>query len=134
MIVQLLGNGITSLDAGLDKEILERYPHQLSGGEIQRIAIAKAIAVKPKVIIFDESISGLDLSLQGQILNLLNFLKNKYNLTFIFISHNLNIVKSFCDRICVINEGELIKVGFAEDILKSNVDDIKKLFVKNLNR
>ena len=62
-----------------------------------------------------------------------NFLKNKYNLTFIFISHNLNIVKSFCDRICVINEGELIKVGFAEDILKSNVDDIKKLFVKNLN-
>jgi len=121
-------------DVGLEKEILERYPHQLSGGEIQRVAIAKAIAVKPKVIIFDESISGLDLSLQGQILNLLNFLKNKYNLTFIFISHNLNIVKSFCDRISVISEGELVKVGFAEDILKSNVDDIKKLFVKNLNR
>ncbi len=120
-------------DVGLEKEILERYPHQLSGGEIQRVAIAKAISVKPKVIIFDESISGLDLSLQGQILNLLNFLKKKYNLTFIFISHNLNIVKSFCDRICVINEGELIKVGFAEDILKSNVVDTKKLFVKNLN-
>ena len=120
-------------DVGLEKEILERYPNQLSGGEIQRVAIAKAISVKPKVIIFDESISGLDLSLQGQILNLLNFLKKKYNLTFIFISHNLNIVKSFCDRICVINEGELIKVGFAEDILKSNVVDTKKLFVKNLN-
>ena len=120
-------------DVGLEKEILERYPNQLSGGEIQRVAIAKAISVKPKVIIFDESISGLDLSLQGQILNLLNFLKKKYNLTFIFISHNLNIVKSFCDRICVLNEGELIKVGFAEDILKSNVVDTKKLFVKNLN-
>ena len=92
-------------DVGLSPVHFSRYPHTLSGGQKQRVGIARALAVEPKVIICDESVSALDVSVQAQVLNLLNDLKEKFNLSYIFISHDLAVVKHFCDRIVVLNKG-----------------------------
>ncbi|MDR9374369.1 MAG: ABC transporter ATP-binding protein [Schleiferiaceae bacterium] len=104
---------------GLLPEYYQRYPHAFSGGQRQRIGIARALAVEPQFIVCDESVSALDVSVQAQILNLLNDLKEEYGLTYLFISHDLNVVKYFCDRIAVLQEGKLVESGPAEGLYRS---------------
>jgi peptide/nickel transport system ATP-binding protein len=104
---------------GLDTSFYNRYPHQLSGGQRQRVAIARALATCPEFLICDESVSALDVSIQAQILNLLNQLKNQMNLTYIFISHDLNVVKYMSDRILVLNQGQVEETGEADDLCKN---------------
>lgn len=103
-------------DVGLPVEALENYPHEFSGGQRQRIAIARALILKPQILIADEPVSALDASIQAQILNLLNDLKKKYNLTIIFISHDLRVIKYLADRVAVMYLGEIQEIGTVEDI------------------
>ena len=103
---------------GLEKEHYDRYPHEFSGGQRQRIGIARTIAVQPKLIICDESVSALDVSVQAQVLNLLNQLKNDFGFTYIFISHDLAVVKYMSDQLAVMNEGKLEEIGEADAIYK----------------
>ena len=116
------------VDVGLSAEFLYRYPHELSGGQRQRIGIARAISLNPKIIICDEAVSALDVSVQAQVLNLLNKLKDHYNFTYIFISHDLSVVKHMCDNIIVMNRGEIEESGDPDKIFASP----KKKYTKKL--
>ncbi|MDR0193481.1 MAG: ABC transporter ATP-binding protein [Myroides sp.] len=101
---------------GLDETVFSRYPHEFSGGQRQRIGIARTIAVQPKLIICDESVSALDISVQAQVLNLLNDLKDNYNFTYIFISHDLSVVKYMSDNVMVMNKGKIEEIGEADEL------------------
>lgn len=104
---------------GLEKEHFYRYPHEFSGGQRQRIGIARTIALKPKLIICDESVSALDVSVQAQVLNLLNELKSEFDFTYIFISHDLSVVKYMSDQLLVMNNGQIEEKGDADAIYKN---------------
>ncbi|HBI40472.1 MAG TPA: ABC transporter ATP-binding protein [Tenacibaculum sp.] len=104
---------------GLEPVHFNRYPHEFSGGQRQRIGIARTISLQPKLIICDESVSALDVSVQAQVLNLLNSLKSEYKFTYIFISHDLSIVKYMADQLLVMNEGKIEEMGDADDIYKA---------------
>ena len=104
---------------GLEASHFDRYPHEFSGGQRQRIGIARTIAVQPKLIICDESVSALDISVQAQVLNLLNALKEDYGFTYIFISHDLSVVKFMSDQLMVMNKGKIEELGEADSIYES---------------
>jgi peptide/nickel transport system ATP-binding protein len=104
---------------GLEASHFDRYPHEFSGGQRQRIGIARTIAVEPKLIICDESVSALDISVQAQVLNLLNTLKEDYGFTYIFISHDLAVVKFMSDKLMVMNKGKIEELGEADAIYES---------------
>jgi peptide/nickel transport system ATP-binding protein len=101
---------------GLSEEHFDRYPHEFSGGQRQRIGIARTIAVEPKLIICDESVSALDISVQAQVLNLLNELKTDFGFTYIFISHDLAVVKYMADQLLVMHEGKIVEQGEADEV------------------
>ena len=105
-----------------------RYPHEFSGGQRQRIVIARALALQPKFIICDESVSALDVSVQAQVLNLLRELQQELNLTYIFISHDLAVIKHISDRIMVMNKGRIVETGYPDDIFS----DPKEIYTKKL--
>ena len=101
---------------GLNEKQFNRYPHEFSGGQRQRICIARALSLNPKFIICDESVSALDVSVQAQVLNLLLELREAFNFTYIFISHDLSVVKFMSDRMVVMNKGEIEEMGLADEI------------------
>jgi peptide/nickel transport system ATP-binding protein len=135
---------------GMEPKHYSRYPHEFSGGQRQRICIARALALNPKFIICDESVSALDVSVQAQVLNLLNELKQEYKFTYIFISHDLSVVKFMSDRMVVMNQGKIEEMGDADEIYnhpkteytknlinsipKGNIDDIKRNFREKTDR
>ncbi|MCG8183268.1 ABC transporter ATP-binding protein [Tenacibaculum piscium] len=104
---------------GLEKKHFYRYPHEFSGGQRQRIGIARTIALQPTLIICDESVSALDVSVQAQVLNLLNQLKNEFNFTYIFISHDLAVVKYMSDQLVVMNKGKIEEINDADEIYRN---------------
>ena len=105
-------------ECGLAPYMIHRYPHQFSGGQRQRIGIARSLALRPKFVVCDEAVSALDVSIQSQIINLLDDLKKKENLTYLFISHDLSVVKYISDRIGVMYLGSMVELANAEDLFK----------------
>jgi oligopeptide/dipeptide ABC transporter ATP-binding protein len=101
---------------GLGKQHLDRFPHEMSGGQCQRVAVARALALKPELIVLDEPTSALDVSVQAQIINLFQELKQQHGLTYLFISHDLNVIHHLCDRIGVMYLGCLVELGSAEAV------------------
>jgi peptide/nickel transport system ATP-binding protein len=119
---------------GLLAEHLNRYPHEFSGGQRQRICIARALGLKPEFIICDESVSALDVSVQAQVLNLLQDLQEELGLTYIFISHDLSVVKYISDEIGVMNKGEIVEFNLAEEIYKNPQQDYTKRLLSAIPR
>ena len=117
-------------DVGLNENFLSRYPHELSGGQRQRVCIARAISVNPEVLICDESVSALDVSIQATVLNLLNLLKKKYNFTYIFISHDLSVVKYMSDKIIVLYNGKIVDYQDADLLFEKPKDNYTKKLIK----
>lgn len=117
-------------EVGIRSEFINRYPHQFSGGQRQRIGIARAIALKPKLIVCDEPVSALDVSIQSQIINLLNRLQSEYNLTYLFISHDLGVVRYISDRVCVMFLGKVCEIGDTEEIFKNPVHPYTKFLLE----
>ncbi len=116
-------------EVGLQPEHYQRYPHEFSGGQRQRICIARALAVRPKLIICDESVSALDVSVQAQVLNLLNRLKKDFGFTYIFISHDLSVVRFMSDRILVMYNGRPVELGDADEIFNNPKNDYTKKLI-----
>ena len=114
---------------GLKEEHFNRYPHEFSGGQRQRVCIARALALQPEFIICDESVSALDVSIQAQVLNLLNELKKDFNFTYIFISHDLSVVKFMSDRMVVMNNGRIEEMGDADEIYHSPKTEYTKKLI-----
>ena len=113
---------------GLSGEFSDRYPYEVSGGQCQRAAIARALAVEPKVLICDEATSALDVTIQKQIMELLEELKDTHGLSFIFICHNLALVQSFCDKVLVLYDGKVVESGKPDDV----INEPKEAYTKKL--
>ena len=117
---------------GLDQSFLYRYPHELSGGQRQRVSIARALAVESKVIVCDEAVSALDVSIQKDIIELLKQLQLDFGIiTYLFITHDMGVINEICDRVAVMKNGEIVELNNTEDIIKHPQSDMQSnLFQK----
>jgi oligopeptide transport system ATP-binding protein len=111
---------------GLSSEHYNRFPHEFSGGQRQRIGIARALALKPKLVICDEPVSALDVSIQAQIVNLLDDLQDEFGLAYLFVAHDIGVVRHVSDRIAVMNEGRIVEQGSADQVCESPRDEYTK--------
>ena len=140
LIVHHLGNSQQRLDrvtqaltrVGLDPSYLKRYPHEFSGGQRQRISIARALALNPRFIVLDEPISALDVSIQSQIINLLNDLKNEFKLTYLFISHDLSVVEYISDRVAVMYLGEIVETATSKQLYENALHPYSKALLSSI--
>ena len=117
---------------GLNEDFQNLYPHEFSGGQRQRIAISRALVLNPELIIADEPVSALDVSIQAQIINLLKELKNDYNITLLFISHDLNVIKYISDRIAIMYLGEIVEIGKTNEIFENPRHPYTKLLLNSI--
>ena len=117
---------------GLSSEFYERYPHEVSGGQCQRAAVARALAVKPQIVICDEATSALDVTVQQQMIELLRELKKEGNLAYLFICHNLALVQMFCDRVLVMKDGKIVEEGTPDEVIMYPKDEYTKMLVKSV--
>ena len=117
---------------GLEEQCADKYPSELSGGQCQRAAIAKALSVDPTILVCDEVTSALDVSIQGQIISLLNELKKKNDITHLFICHDLALVELLCDRIIVLNKGSIVEAGLAKEVIDNPMHPYTKLLVDSI--
>ena len=118
-------------EVNLDESVLHRFPHEFSGGQRQRIAIARAIILNPEFILLDEPTSALDLSIQAQIIELLRSLRRNHNLSYIFISHNLKVIRSLCHYTLVMKDGKVIEEGITKDVLDNPINEYTKQLVQS---
>jgi ABC-type microcin C transport system duplicated ATPase subunit YejF len=116
-------------DVGLARANVRKYPHEFSGGQRQRIAIGRAIATRPELVVADEPVSALDVTIQKQILELLLALVEKHNLTMLFVSHDLAVVRYLCDRVMVMQKGRLIESGVTEQLWAAPTTDYARLLL-----
>ena len=116
------------IEVGLDPDMKHRYPHEFSGGQRQRIAIARAMVLRPKLVVLDEPTSALDMTVQVQIVDLLRKLQQKYGLAYLFISHDLKVVRAMSHYVLVMKEGDIVEQGFADKIF----DTPESNYTKNL--
>ena len=117
---------------GLDESFINRYPHQVSGGQCQRAAIARALAVEPKIIICDEATSALDVTVQKRVIDLLENLKESKNLSYVFICHNLALVQQFCDKVIVMKDGRAVESGTPDEVIWHPKDSYTKMLVDSV--
>ena len=121
------------LEVGLDPKTRHRYPHEFSGGQRQRIAIARAMALKPKLVVLDEPTSALDRTVQVQIVDLLKAMQKKHKIAYIFISHDLKVIRSMSHRIIVMKDGNIVETGNAEQVYTSPQNTYTKNLLKSVH-
>ena len=119
-------------NVGLLSNQINRYPHEFSGGQCQRIGIARSLILKPKIIICDEPVSSLDVSIQAQVINLLKELQEKFKLTYIFITHDLNIAKHMSDNIMVLNLGKIVEINKSNEVFSNPKNDYTKKLISSI--
>lgn len=143
IIESMMNNGMTRKEAwargesllaycGLNPAYMKRYPHQVSGGECQRAAIARAVAINPSVLICDEATSALDVTVQKQIIELLKTLRKDFDMSFLFICHDLALVQQFCDHVLVMNNGKIVEQGTPDEVIKNPKMKYTKMLVNSV--